>query len=144
MIRGILLVDDEDLFREIFEDVCKMLNITLYFVSVSGSEDAETKLKKWTTILKKEKPECFFIDMNLIGSEIDGVELIERINTVYGNGVIIGIISSSNNAEEINKAIKVGARFWIKKTDDIENRLVEFYNDYEKFKTKEIEFKKYL
>jgi hypothetical protein len=69
--------------------------------------------------------------------------MIRKINTEYGNGCVIGIISSSQDEVEINKAKEVGAQFWIIKSDDIEPRLEEFKNDYDGYKNKTAPFKIY-
>ena len=83
------------------------------------------------------------MDLNIIGSSYDGIELIRKINFEYGNGVVIGIISSSDEAEEQSKAIKAGAQFWIIKSDDIEPRLEEFRKDYKGYKNRTNPFKIY-
>ena len=83
------------------------------------------------------------VDLNIIGSSYDGIELIRKINFEYGNGVVIGIISSSDEAEEQSKAIKAGAQFWIIKSDDIEPRLEEFRKDYKGYKNRTNPFKIY-
>ena len=79
----------------------------------------------------------------MLGSTYDGIELIRRINNIYGNGVIIGVISSSTDVTEIQRAIDVGAQFWIVKTDNVESRLVQFKDDYDHFKNKSIKFRIY-
>ena len=84
-----------------------------------------------------------FVDLNIIGSSFDGIELIRKINFEYGDGVVIGIISSSNESEEQAKAIQAGAQFWIIKSDEIEPRLEEFRADYEGYKNKTAQFKIY-
>ena len=99
MIDSILLVDDEDLFHLVFEDACSLLDITLSLQSVNSSDEAEKKFKKW--FLEgpiEERPECVFVDLNIIGSSFDGIELIRKIVFEYGNNVVIGIISSSNES----------------------------------------------
>ena len=45
--------------------------------------------------------------------------------------------------EEIERAKKVGAQFWIIKSDDIEPRLEDFMEDYDAYKTKKAPFKVY-
>lgn len=90
-----------------------------------------------------QKPECVFVDLNIIGSSFDGIELIRKINFEYGNHVVIGIISSSNEPEEQAKAVQAGAQFWIIKSDDIEPRLEEFKKDYEGYKNRTNPFKVY-
>ena len=100
--------------------------------------------KKWFDERPSDdKPECVFVDLNIIGSSFDGIELIRKINTDYGNGVVIGIISSSDDNKEIDKAKSVGAQFWIIKSDEIEPRLEEFVKDYQGFVDKTAPFKIY-
>ena len=142
MIESILLVDDEDLFHLVFEDACSLLDITLNLNSVSSSEEAEELFKQWFSGEIK-KPACVFVDLNIIGSSFDGIEMIRKINYEYGDGVVIGIISSSEDEEEIKRAKKVGAQFWIIKSDDIEPRLEEFMEDYDAYKAKTAPFKVY-
>ena len=69
--------------------------------------------------------------------------MIRKINYEYGDGVVIGIISSSEDDDEIERAKKVGAQFWIIKSDDIEPRLEEFMDDYDSYKAKTAPFKVY-
>ena len=145
MIESILLVDDESLFHLVFEDACSLLDITLTLQSVSSADEAESMFKHWheNPGKKSEKPEVVFVDLNIIGSSFDGIELIRRINFQYGNGVIIGIISSSSDQVEMSKAVQSGAQFWIVKSDDIEPRLEEFKKDYEDYKNRSGNFKVY-
>ena len=142
MINSILLVDDESLFHLVFEDACSLLDISLSLEGVDSSDSAADLFKNWQTN-PTGKPECVFVDLNIIGSTYDGIELINKINFEYGNNVVIGIISSSNEPAEQAKAIKAGAQFWIIKSDDIEPRLEEFKNDYEGYKNKTAPFKIY-
>jgi len=142
MIESILLVDDEDLFHLVFEDACSLLDITLNLSSVSSSEEAEELFKKWFNGEIK-KPACLFIDLNIIGSSFDGIELIRKLNFEYGDEVVAGIISSSDEEEEQARALKSGAQFWIIKSDDIEPRLEEFRKDYPLYKERKGQFKVY-
>lgn len=142
MINSILLVDDENLFHLVFEDACSLLNITLNLESVSSADEAEKMFKKWMNS-PNDKPDVAFVDLNIIGSSFDGIELIRRINQVYGNGVVIGIISSSADREEMTRAESVGAQFWIVKSDEIEPRLEAFRDDYPQYKSRTAEFKAY-
>lgn len=144
MINSILLVDDEDLFHLVFEDACSLLDITLSLESLDSADTAESMFKEWNENGDKlNKPECVFVDLNIIGSSYDGIELIRKINFEYGNNVVIGIISSSDEANEQAKAIQAGAQFWIIKSDEIEPRLEEFRKDYEGYKNKTNKFKIY-
>ena len=144
MINSILLIDDEDLFHLVFEDACSILDITLSLEALDSSDEADKKFKEWfTDDPNDEKPECVFVDLNIIGSSFDGIEMIRKINFEYGNGCVIGIISSSDDNQEIEKAKKAGAQFWIIKSDDIEPRLEEFKKDYKGYKGKTNSFKVY-
>lgn len=142
MIKSILLVDDESLFHLVFEDACSLLDIALNLESIDSSDKAEEMFKMWQKNPEK-KPECVFVDLNIIGSSFDGIELIRKINFEYGDGVVIGIISSSSDKSEQAKAIQSGSQFWIVKSDDIEPRLEEFKKDYEGYKNKTAPFKVY-
>ena len=142
MIESILLVDDEDLFHLVFEDACSLLDITLTLESINSADDAE-KLFKTKYRELDSRPACVFVDLNIIGSSFDGIELVRRINFVHGNNVVIGIISSSNEPEEQTKAVKAGAQFWIIKSDDIEPRLEEFKKDFSTYKARLAPFKVY-
>ena len=144
MIESIMLVDDEDLFHLVFEDACSLLDITLSLEAVNSADEAAKMFKRWFEKGPlEERPECVFVDLNIIGSSFDGIELVRRINFEYGENVVIGIISSSNETSEQSKAIQAGAQFWIVKSDDIEPRLEDFVKDYEGYKTKTAPFKIY-
>jgi CheY-like chemotaxis protein len=144
MIQSILLVDDEDLFHLVFEDACSLLDMTLSLEALNSSDEADKLFKQWFEGEDTDdRPECVFVDLNIIGSSFDGIELIRKINTDYGNGVVIGIISSSDDNKEIDKAKEVGAQFWIIKSDEIEPRLEDFVRDYQGYVNKTAPFKIY-
>lgn len=142
MIDSILLVDDESLFHLVFEDACSLLDISLTLEGVDSSDKAATLFQEWQKN-PEGRPECVFVDLNIIGSSYDGIELIRKINFEYGNNVVIGIISSSNEPAEQAKAVKAGAQFWIIKSDEIEPRLEEFKKDFEGYKNRTLPFKVY-
>jgi len=142
MIDSILLVDDESLFHLVFEDACSLLDISLSLQSIDSADQAAQMFSEWHKN-SNGKPECVFVDLNIIGSSYDGIELIRKINFDYGNHVVIGIISSSNEPEEQAKAIQAGAQFWIIKSDEIEPRLKEFKNDFKNYKNRTAPFKIY-
>ena len=143
MIDTLMLIDDENLFHLVFEDACSKLDIALSIEALDSSDEADRKFKSWFPDNGEERPQCVFVDLNIIGSSYDGIEMIRKINEDYGNGCVIGIISSSSDQTEIEKAKKVGAQFWIIKSDDIEPRLEEFKEDYEGYVNKTAPFKVY-
>jgi CheY-like chemotaxis protein len=142
MINSILLVDDENLFHLVFEDACSLLDISLTLEGVDSSDRAANLFQDWQAN-PEGRPECVFVDLNIIGSSYDGIELIRKINFEYGNNVVIGIISSSNEPTEQAKAVKAGAQFWIIKSDEKEPRLEEFKKDFEGYKNRTAPFKIY-
>jgi len=144
MIQSLLLIDDEDLFHLVFEDACNILDITLSLESINSTDEAASLFRKWFEDKKDDlKPECVFVDLNMIGSSFDGIELTKKINHEYGNGVVIGIISSSIDSDEIERAKSAGAQFWMVKSDDIEPRLIEFKEDYKGYQARRMPFKVY-
>lgn len=142
MIESILLVDDESLFHLVFEDACSLLDISLSLRSISSADEAAALFKQWHQD-PEGRPECVFVDLNIIGSTFDGIELIRKINFEYGNHVVIGIISSSDEPDEQAKAVHAGAQFWIIKSDEIEPRLEEFRKDYSSYQNRTSSFKIY-
>jgi DNA-binding response OmpR family regulator len=142
MIDSILLVDDENLFHLVFEDACSLLDITLNLKALSSADHAEDY---FANLVKEDKvkPDCIFVDLNIIGSSFDGIELVRRINFEHGDGVVIGIISSSDDEQEQAKALKAGAQFWIIKSDEIEPRLEDFIKDFDQYKSRTAPFKVY-
>jgi len=142
MIDSILLVDDESLFHLVFEDACSLLDISLSLQGLDSADEAAKLFSGWQKN-PDGRPECVFVDLNIIGSSYDGIELIRKINFEYGNNVVIGIISSSNEPEEQAKAVQAGAQFWIIKSDDIEPRLEEFRKDFDNYKKRTAPFKVY-
>ena len=144
MINTLMLIDDENLFHLVFEDACSLLDMALSIEALDSSDEADSKFKEWfPDDINQERPECVFVDLNIIGSSMDGIEMIRKVNQDYGNGCVIGIISSSEDEEEIEKAKAVGAQFWIIKSDDIEPRLEEFMEDYDGYVNKTNPFKVY-
>lgn len=144
MIDSILLVDDENLFHLVFEDACSLLDITINLESISSADEAAKRFDNWHRLNNiSDKPTCVFVDLNLLGSSFNGIELIRKINYEYGNGVVVGIISSSADSVEMGKAIQAGAQFWIIKSDDIEPRLEEFKKDYDGYVNRTNKFKVY-
>ena len=142
MIDSILLVDDESLFHLVFEDACSLLDISLSLECLDSSDEAARTFEDLYQT-GKTRPECVFVDLNIIGSSFDGIELIRKITQEMGNGMVIGIISSSDEPEEQTKAKLAGAQFWIIKSDEIEPRLEEFVKDFDGYKNHTAPFKVY-
>ncbi len=148
MINSLLLIDDEDLFHLIFEDYCSILDISTSFKAVNSSDIADQMFRTWfESGTTTGKPDCVLVDHTLNGSSITGIEMIERINYNYGNGVVIGVISNiesiSDITDEIDAAKSAGAQFWLNKSHDLEPRLIEFKLDYPLYDKRIAPFKIY-
>ena len=142
MIDSVLLVDDEPIYHSLFEDACSLLDICLNIQMASNVAEVELMFKSWNKGEGK-KPEVVFVDSTLAGSAYDGFELIRKINQDFGNGVVIGVISSRSEKIDTNKAQASGAMFWLIKSDEIEARLEQFKRDFLGFKSKSLAFKVY-
>jgi len=141
MINSLYLVEDDNLFVLIFQIHCSLLNIATSLVPFEYADDVENEFKFFKEIT--EKPECLFVDVNLKNSTYDGIELVRKINFEYGNDVVIGILSTSTSEEEIAKAVKAGAQFWIVKNDNLEKSLIKWKEDYDLYDKRKASFKVY-
>jgi len=145
MIESLLLVDDEDLFHLVFEDACSILNIALNLEVMDSSDEVDELFRNYfETGITEGKPECVFVDLKMSNSRYDGIQLVDNINNRYGNGVVIGIISSTAEPEEIERAKLAGAQFWILKSHNIEPRLDRFKMDYPGYKNRTMDFQVYI
>ena len=142
MLRSTLLVDDESLFHLVFEDACHIFDINVKLTTVDSTDKAEQLLADLKT--KPDRwPDCIFVDYNVLGSSFDGVELIRRARLLFGNTIVMGIVSSSADQHEQEKAKVAGAQFWIVKSEVIEDRLIEFKKDFSGFKDGSLAYKFY-
>lgn len=142
MLRTSLLVDDESLFHLVFEDACHIFDINVKLTTVDSTDKAEHLLADLSS--KPDKwPDCIFVDYNVLGSTFDGVELIRRARLLFGKSIVMGIISSSSDLSEQEKAKAAGAQFWLVKSEIIEDRLIEFKSDFSRFKDGSLDFKFY-
>lgn len=145
MIDSLLLVDDEDLFHLVFEDACSILNIAINLEVMDSSEEVDELFRTYfETGITEGKPECVFVDLKMANSKYDGIQLVDNINNRYGNGVVIGIISSDTNPREIERAKAAGAQFWILKSHNIEPRLEKFKQDYYGYVNRTLDFQTYI
>lgn len=112
MMKKVLLVEDEPLFVMKFKVALNILGFSCVLESASNANDA---IDLYKTMLPDNKPDIIFVDLNLNDSNGNGIDIIHTIINELGNNVIAGIISSSNNSEELLKIREVGASFYISK-----------------------------
>lgn len=142
LINSILLVDDEDLFHLVFEDACSMLDISLSLQCVESADRAAGFFSKWKEH-PEMRPDCMFVDLNVVGSSFDGIELIRKLREEVGEDMVAGMISSSSDPAEQERAREAGAQFWIVKSDQIEPRLERFRDEFQGHKGNSIPFRVY-
>ena len=101
MINSILLVDDENLFHLVFEDACSLLDITLDLQSITSSDEAARLFEQWKTDAQG-KPECVFVDLNIIGSSFERLQdEREAAFQEFYDDVHSGTFPKKNNIVEI-------------------------------------------
>lgn len=146
-----LLTDDENIFISKIRMIVKMAGIVEPLEAFNKSEETIELFKSG-----ENKPKIMLCDLNIKGAKYDGIQMIDVINNELGNGVVIGIISTSDGTgeykgdprfsgmTEMEAAKKVGANFWIQKGGmELKDRFIEFSNDYKSGQLQK-EFKSYL
>jgi CheY-like chemotaxis protein len=142
IIKSLLCVEDDIFYSYLFKDAAESTDLALQTKILKSSDEAETYFRE--TKDNEYRPDCIFVDVNLDGSSFNGLELIRKINFEYGNNVVIGVISTSNDDHEKAIAVKNGAQFWIlKDTIDLEKVLLDFKKDFQFFLNRTINFKVY-
>lgn len=80
-----------------------------------------------------EPYEIIFIDINLRGSDVDGLTLVKQIRETMNGHAVLCVISTSNRPEEVAKAKENGADCFVVKTGDLTEftkRLTSFKENY--------------
>ncbi|MDP6565913.1 MAG: sigma-54 dependent transcriptional regulator [Alphaproteobacteria bacterium] len=105
MARDILIVDDEADIRDL---IAGILNDEGYDTRLAGN-DAEA-----LAALAHRRPSMVILDIWLHGSELDGLELLQRIRDDHADLPVV-MISGHGNIETAVQAIKLGAYDYIEK-----------------------------
>lgn len=106
--RYIYLADDDPDDRELFVDVLLEIDPT---VVLTQAEDG-TQLMEILSTIKEPVPETLFLDINIPGKT--GFQCLEEIRKQEGRVKEINIIvlSTSNDPQDIEKALELGATFY--------------------------------
>lgn len=129
-IDSILLVEDESLFILKLQDILYMLEFDTDLVTTANTVDAKEKVKE---LMVNNQPDVFFIDLNLKGSPMNGLEFGEMLRKNHGKDLILIMLTTSNDQSEKDKAKEIGFNGWITKSGDLEARLDQFRKDFPDF-----------
>jgi len=123
----IFILEDEETFILRFK-------IILQKIGISTQEFRPFKQgQHLIDFMQKEYPDIVFIDLTLKENERDGFEILTHVKQKYNGKLKAGIISSSEDIEDIKRAADAGARFYIVKTGNINvfsDRLTQFKKDF--------------
>lgn len=106
--RYILLADDDDDDREFFVDALQEVDPS---VIITQAEDGVQLMDILRTI-SNPIPEILFLDINMPGK--GGFEILDEIRKYKGSikDMTIIILSTSNDSQDIKKALELGANFY--------------------------------
>lgn len=105
MISDVLIVEDEDDIRAMISGI---LEDEGYQVREAATSDAALEA------IKARKPNLVVLDVWLKGSSMDGIELLDKLKSIYANLPVI-IISGHGTVETAVSAIRKGAYDYIVK-----------------------------
>lgn len=115
MAHKILIIEDENILREILRDSLKKEGYKVYTAS-----DGEEGLEKMNSV----KPNLVILDV--IMPKMDGFEVMRRMSKDENlSKVRVIVISNSGQPVEIEEAMKLGAKDFIIKTEFDQKGLIE-------------------
>lgn len=114
--RYIYLADDDEDDRELFVDALREVDPS---VILTQAEDG-VQLMEILSSIKDPIPEILFLDINMPGK--GGFECLEEIRKQEGSlkEINIIILSTSNDPQDIEKAIELGATFYAVKPNQFD------------------------
>lgn len=115
MAHKILIIEDENILREILKDSLKKEGYKVYTAS-----DGEEGLEKMNSV----KPNLVILDV--IMPKMDGFEVMRRMSKDENlSKVRVIVVSNSGQPVEIEEAMKLGAKDFIIKTEFDQKGLIE-------------------
>lgn len=103
----ILIVDDEQNIREIFEKIFS--NDYTVFTAANGGIALE--------IITREKPSLVLVD--IVMPVMDGIDVLKKIKTMKDRPSVI-VLTSSEDVRTATKALELGARSYITKPFEVD------------------------
>lgn len=124
---SIIIAEDEKSFVMRFKLILRKVGIPVQrFHHFSNSEEA-------IQYFFKGEPQIVFLDLNIKGSAKNGLDMLRELRTSAKPDTRIGIISTSDNEQEIQRCQDLGGNFYIVKTGritDFETRMRVFKERY--------------
>lgn len=91
-ITKMLIIDNDDMTSYMLEDLALYSNFAAHVINVSSSKDGDDVYKQ--LLNSQSKPECILIDAHMSSDELSGLDLCKKIKEVYGNGVVISLMTT--------------------------------------------------
>lgn len=111
----ILLVDDDEDDRELFEFAMNQINLYTYFSMPDG-----TYLIDYLSKSDNKVPSLVFLDINM--PKMSGFETLEMVRQRFDQQSLpVAIYSTSAEPVDVETASKLGANFYLKKPMDVKS-----------------------
>lgn len=115
MVKNILIVEDDDFFRELLRK--KLLSKEFNILEAVDGE-------KGVMLIKEKKPDLVLLDLLL--PNIDGFEVLLRVKGDLSTSKIpVIILSNLGQQEDIERGLKLGASDYLVKSQFDINQIVE-------------------
>ena len=113
-MKAIFLVEDRSVFRRKFSVYLNKLRITATLHTYETAKEFLDFYEK-ECMTPETKPDILFLDIKL-GSGLDGLDIAQRIQNDLGNEIKLGICSTSDDTDDIQRAKDLKLNFYILKT----------------------------
>ena len=115
----LLHVEDEDGSAFLFRHAVREAGFSVVVFRVSNGEEALAFLRKSGPYTHAERPKLMVLDLNL--PKIDGLAVLTRVRSDESlRSIPVVVISTSSRPADKEKALSLGARYYIVKPDSFE------------------------
>ncbi|MFY7861800.1 MAG: response regulator [Chitinophagales bacterium] len=117
----ILLADDDENDRMLFQDALNEIKINTVLETVNNGQDLMNYILEHANIL----PQLLFLDLNM--PRKNGLECLIELRKMYSREITIAIFSTSSNDKDIEETFLHGANIYMTKPNNF-NELKEALN----------------